>query len=406
MSALAEPMMDVAAGDRLARRNALVLAVTQALAGGNNLVLVATAGIVGTMLAPDKGLATLPISIYVLGTWMGTLPMGVLARRLGRRNALQIGTACGVLTGLICCIAVLQGSFLLFNLGAVFSGFYAAAHQSYRFAAADTASEAFRPKAISWVLIGGVFAGVVGAQLVIATQDLWPPYLFAASYVGQSVLALIAAGVLMLLRIPKPPPRAVVGDGRALTEIARQPRFLVAVVCGVASYAVMNLVMTSAPLAMVMCNHSVTDATLGLQWHVLGMYAPSFITGTLIARLGIERVAGLGLAIILVAALIGISGISLWHFWTALVLLGVGWNFAFIGATTMVTQCHRPNERNKVQAFNDFLVFGSMAITSFSSGALLVSFGWTAVNEVVFPVVLVAAALLLWGALRGRARTA
>jgi predicted MFS family arabinose efflux permease len=406
MSALAEPMMDVAAGDRLARRNALVLAVTQALAGGNNLVLVATAGIVGTMLAPDKGLATLPISIYVLGTWMGTLPMGVLARRLGRRNALQIGTACGVLTGLICCIAVLRGSFLLFNVGAVFSGFYAAAHQSYRFAAADTASEAFRPKAISWVLIGGVFAGVVGAQLVIATQDLWPPYLFAASYIGQSVLALIAAGVLALLRIPKPPPRTVVGDGRELTEIARQPRFLVAVLCGVASYAMMNLIMTSAPLAMVMCNHSVTDATLGLQWHVLGMYAPSFITGTLIARFGIERIAGLGLAIILVAALIGISGISLWHFWIGLTLLGIGWNFAFIGATTMVTQCHRPNERNKVQAFNDFLVFGSMAISSFSSGALLVSFGWTAVNEVVFPVVLVAAALLLWGTLRVRTRVA
>jgi MFS family permease len=168
----------------------------------------------------------------------------------------------------------------------------------------------------------------------------------------------------------------------------------------------MNLVMTSAPLAMVMCNHSVTDATLGLQWHVLGMYAPSFITGSLIARFGIERIAGLGLAIILVAALIGISGISLWHFWIALVLLGVGWNFAFIGATTMVTQCHRPNERNKVQAFNDFLVFGSMAISSFSSGALLVSFGWTAVNEVVFPVVLVAAALLLWGTLRVRTRAA
>jgi MFS family permease len=337
---------------------------------------------------------------------MGTLPMGVLARRLGRRNALQIGTACGVLTGLICCIAVLRGSFLLFNVGAVFSGFYAAAHQSYRFAAADTASEAFRPKAISWVLIGGVFAGVVGAQLVIATQDLWPPYLFAASYIGQSVLALIAAGVLALLRIPKPPPRTVVGDGRELTEIARQPRFLVAVLCGVASYAMMNLIMTSAPLAMVMCNHSVTDATLGLQWHVLGMYAPSFITGTLIARFGIERIAGLGLAIILVAALIGISGISLWHFWIGLTLLGIGWNFAFIGATTMVTQCHRPNERNKVQAFNDFLVFGSMAISSFSSGALLVSFGWTAVNEVVFPVVLVAAALLLWGTLRVRTRVA
>jgi predicted MFS family arabinose efflux permease len=402
MSALAEAVVDAAAGDRLARRNALVLATTQALAGGNATVLVATAGIVGTMLAPDKSLATLPISIFVLGMWMGTLPIGALARRLGRRNALQIGTVCGVLTGLICCVAVLHGSFLLFNVGAVFSGLYASAHQSYRFAAADTASEAFRPKAISWVLFGGVVAGVVGAQLVIATQDLWPPYLFAATYIGQSALALISAGVLMFLNIPKPPPRTAAGDGRALAEIAKQPRFVVAVACGVAAYSMMNLVMTSAPLAMVMCNHSVTDATLGLQWHVLGMYAPSFVTGALISRFGLERITGAGLALIIVAAVIGIAGISLWHFWIGLALLGVGWNFAFIGATTMVTQCHRPNERNKVQAFNDFLVFGSMALGSFSSGALLVSFGWTTVNEVVFPVVLAATALLVWGALRGR----
>jgi predicted MFS family arabinose efflux permease len=401
MSAVAEPVADALAGDRLARRNALVLAIAQALAGGNNTVLVATAAIVGTMLAPDKGLATLPISVFVLGMWMGTLPMGMLARRLGRRSALQIGTVCGVLTGLICCVAVLQGSFLLFNVGAVFSGFYASAHQSYRFAAADTASEEFRPKAISWVLIGGVFAGVVGAQLVIATQNSWPPYLFAATYIGQSALALIAGGVLMFVNIPKPPPRSAVGDGRPLSEIAREPRFIVAVACGVAAYSMMNMVMTSAPLAMVMCNHSITDATLGLQWHVLGMYAPSFITGSLISRFGLERITGLGFALIIVAAGIGIAGISLWHFWIGLALLGVGWNFAFIGATTMVTHCHRPNERNKVQAFNDFLVFGSMAIGSFSSGQLLASFGWATVNEVVFPVVLAAIALLLWGALRG-----
>jgi MFS family permease len=166
----------------------------------------------------------------------------------------------------------------------------------------------------------------------------------------------------------------------------------------------MNMVMTSAPLAMVMCNHSVTEATLGLQWHVLGMYAPSFVTGTLIARFGIERITALGFVLIAVAAAIGISGISIWHFWIALTLLGVGWNFAFIGATTMVTACHRPNERNKVQAFNDFLVFGSMAIGSFSSGMLLASFGWATVNEVVFPVVLAAGTLLAWGALRGRTR--
>src|SRR6476619_1202554 len=314
MSAVAEPVADALAGDRLARRNALVLAIAQALAGGNNTVLVATAAIVGTMLAPDKGLATLPISVFVLGMWMGTLPMGVLARRLGRRSALQIGSVCGVLTGLICCVAVLQGSFFLFNVGALFSGFYASAHQSYRFAAADTASEGFRPKAISWVLIGGVFAGVVGAQLVIATQNSWPPYLFAATYIGQSALALISAGVLTFVNIPKPPPRSAVGDGRPLSEIAREPRFIVAVACGVAAYSMMNLVMTSAPLAMVMCNHSITDATLGLQWHVLGMFVPSFFTGNLILRFGAERIVAVGLGLLVLSAIVGITGLSIAHF--------------------------------------------------------------------------------------------
>ena len=403
MSAVAEPVADALAGDRLARRNSLVLAIAQALAGGNNTVLVATAAIVGTMLAPDKGLATLPISVFVLGMWMGTLADGHAGTPIGpaQRIADRYGLRRPDRVDLLRCRAA--GSFLLFNVGAVFSGFYASAHQSYRFAAADTASDGFRPKAISWVLIGGVFAGVVGAQLVIATQNSWPPYLFAATYIGQSALALIAGGVLMFVNIPKPPPRSAVGDGRPLSEIAREPRFIVAVACGVAAYSMMNMVMTSAPLAMVMCNHSITDATLGLQWHVLGMYAPSFITGSLISRFGLERITGLGFALIIVAAGIGIAGISLWHFWIGLALLGVGWNFAFIGATTMVTHCHRPNERNKVQAFNDFLVFGSMAIGSFSSGQLLASFGWATVNEVVFPVVLAAIALLLWGALRGPA---
>jgi MFS family permease len=405
MSAAADTS-DLAAGDRVARRNALVLAIAQALSGGNSVVIIATGGIVGAMLAPDKGLATLPITIYVLGMWMATLPVGILARRLGRRSAFLIGAVCGVLTGLICCAAVLFGSFWLFNIGALFSGFYGAVHQSYRFAAADTASDRFKPKAISWVMVGGIFAGVVGPQLLIFTKELWQPYLFAASYLAQAMLAVFAGAVLMLVKIPRPPVRTATNQGRPLGEIVRQPRFIVAVACGVASYAMMNLVMTSAPLAMVECNHTLTDATLGIQWHVIGMFAPSFFTGSLIGRFGVERVVGTGLALILVAAAIGMAGITLWHFWIGLVLLGVGWNFAFIGATTMVTQCHRPDERNKVQAFNDFLVFGSMAIGSFASGKLLATLGWVAVNQVVFPVVLAAAAMLLWDVLRRRARLA
>jgi MFS family permease len=401
--------MTVAAGsaafvpdDRLARRNAIVLAVTQALAGANNTVMLATGAIVGSMLAPDKIYATVPITVYVVGMWLGTLPVGKLARHFGRRSAFQIGTAFGVLTGLFGYFAMLQGSFLLFNIGAFCCGLYAAAHQAYRFAAADTASDEFRPKAISWVLIGGVFAAIVGPQLVIWTKDIWPPFLFSASFLAQAGVAVLAAVVLSFLKIPTPPRVQAGGEGRPLMEIVKQPRFIVAVICGVASYAMMNLVMTSAPLAMVECNHSVGDAALGLQWHVLGMFAPSFFTGNLIARFGNERVIGAGFALLLVSAAISMAGITVWHFWIGLVLLGVGWNFGFIGATAMVTQCHTPNERTRVQSFNDFLVFGSMAIGSFASGNLLALYGWVVVNGVVFPVVLIAAALLMWLTLRAR----
>jgi predicted MFS family arabinose efflux permease len=247
---------------------------------------------------------------------------------------------------------------------------------------------------------------VIGPQLVIFTKDLWPPYLFAASYLAQATLAALSAGVLMLVRIPRQPSGAGAAPGRPLAAIARQPRFIVAVVCGVASYAMMNLIMTSAPLAMVMCNHSVGDAALGIQWHVIGMFAPSFFTGALIARFGVERVVIAGFALIIASALVGLAGITVWHFWIALALLGIGWNFSFIGATTMVTQCHRAHERTTVQSLNDFLVFGSMAVGSFASGTLLAYFGWAAVNEVVFPVVLAAAALLLWLAWRERVAVA
>jgi MFS family permease len=392
----------VAIDDRLARRNAIILAVGQALAGANSTVTVATGAIAGAVLAPSKTLATVPVSTYVLGLWFGTLPVGALARRFGRRIAFQIGTACGVMTGLLCCLSVLQGSFILFCIGTFFSGLYAAAHQAYRFAAADTASDTFRPKAISWVLVGGIFAGIIGPQLVIATKDLWAPYLFAASYLAQAGAAVLAGLVLTRLNIPIPPRHPEGGHGRPLSQILAQPRFVVAVACGIASYAMMNMVMTSAPLAMVECNHSVTDATLGLQWHVLGMYVPSLFTGSLIARFDMERVIVAGFILILASAASGIMGTTLWHFWIGLVLLGVGWNFAFIGATAMVTRCHTPAERTRVQSFNDFLVFGSMAIGSFVSGTLLALYGWQVVNEVVFPVVLTAGGLLFWLVLRER----
>jgi MFS family permease len=386
--------------DRLARRNVLVLATAQALAGGNQIVLVTAGGIVGTMLAPHKGLATLPISITVIGMWLGTLPIGAFARRYGRRPAFQLGAAMGALAGLFCSAGILWASFGLFLAGSFCSGVYAASHHAYRFAAADTASAGFRPKAVSWVLAGGVLAAVIGPQLIIVTKDYWPPFLFAVTFLGQAALAALVALALIFLKIPRPPSVKEHGSGRPLLEIVRGPRFIIAAICGAASYAMMNLVMTSAPLAMVGCNHSITDAAEGLRWHVLAMYVPSFFTGSLLVRFGVERVVFLGFALLLASALVAIEGIALWNFFTGLVLLGVGWNFSFIGATAMVTQCHTSVERNKVQAFNDFLVFGSMAVASFSSGQLLEAFGWAAVNYVVFPTILAAAALLLWRKLR------
>src|SRR3974390_570804 len=319
MSAVAEPISFVQFDDALARRNAVVLAVAQALAGGNNTVIVSTASSAGAVLAPVKGLATLPITGMVIGMWLGTLPVGMLARRFGRRFALQIGSAFGILSGLISYSAVMHGNFWLLLLGTFCGGLYAAAHQSYRFAAADTASEAYRPKVVSWVLAGGVFAAVIGPQLVIVTKDLLSPYMFAASYLGQSACAVLAAAVLQFVKIP-PVAAQRIESARPLLTIVVAPRFVVAVACGVASYAMMNMVMTSAPLAMVGCGHSVTDAALGIQWHVLAMYAPSFITGSLIARLGVGRVTGVGLALVALSAAVVTAGISVAHFWTALIL--------------------------------------------------------------------------------------
>lgn len=390
------------ADDSRARANALRLAVASALAGANASVVFATGAIVGSVLAPDKSLATVPVSLFVVGMASATLPAGMIARRRGRRAAFQLGSLLGVVGGLINALAVWRGAFALFCLGTALCGCYAAVAQSYRFAAADTASDAFKPKALSWVLAGGVLAGVVGPQLVQNTMNLWAPYLFSASYVGQALVALLAMAVLSSVDIPRPA-AADLHAGRRLGEIVRQPRFLVAALCGVVSYALMNLVMTAAPLAMKMCGHEVRDSNLAIQWHVIAMYLPSFVTGHLIGRWGVERIIVAGLALIAAAAGVGLAGITVGHFWAALILLGVGWNFSFIGASAMVLTAHRPEERHKVQSFNDFLIFGTMAVGSFSSGTVLVNWGWSWVNAIAFPPIALALAVLLLVALRRRA---
>lgn len=405
-------MSDVTSANEIAadvrvRGNVVRLAAAQALTGANSAVIFATGSIVGATLAPDMSLATVPLSMYVVGLAAGTLPTGAISRRFGRRWAFVIGTGLGTLTGLIGSFAILHASFALFCLATFLGGLYGSVAQSYRFAAADDASAAYRPKAVSWVMAGGVFAGVLGPQLVQWTMDIWSPYLFAFSFLVQAAVALVAMGIVAGVDMPKPAPADLHG-GRPLLTIVTQPRFIAAALCGVISYPMMNLVMTSAPLAMKMCGLSLSDSNFGIQWHIVAMYGPSFFTGALIARFGAPKIVAAGLLLEAGAAGIGLSGITAMHFWATLIVLGVGWNFSFIGASALVLETHRPQERNKVQAFNDFLVFGMMAIGSFSSGQLLANYGWSAVNMVVFPPValgLVALSLASW-ARRRRARLA
>jgi predicted MFS family arabinose efflux permease len=385
-------MIDVTASEEIAndarvKANVVRLAAAQALTGANSAVIFATGSIVGATLAPSISLATVPISMFVLGLAAGTLPTGAISRAYGRRVAFIIGTGCGVITGLLGAYAILHASFWLFCCATFFGGLYGAVSQSYRFAAADGASTAYRPKAVSWVMAGGVFAGVLGPQLVQWTMDIWPPYLFAFSFVMQAGVALVAMAILAGVDAPKPS-QADLHGGRPLFEIVRQPRFIAAALCGVIAYPIMNLVMTSAPLAMKMCGLSVSDSNFGLQWHIVAMYGPSFFTGSLIARFGAPVIVALGLTLEAVAATIGLAGITAPHFWATLMVLGVGWNFGFIGASALVLETHLPQEKNKVQAFNDFLIFGTMAIGSFCSGQLLANYGWSSVNLVVYPPVL------------------
>jgi MFS family permease len=394
---------DASSGDRRARANVRKLAVAQALAGANSAVIFATGAIVGSMLAPSMSLATVPVSVYVVGLAIGTLPVGIISRAYGRRVAFLIGSGCGVVCGVLGALAIFRGSFALFCFATLFGGLYGAAAQSYRFAAADGASASFRPQALSWVLAGGVFAGVLGPQLLQWTMDIWQPYLFAFSFCVQATVALLAMAVLATVDAPKPKPAELRG-GRPLFDIVRQPRFVVAAICGVVATSMMNLVMTSAPLAMKICGLSLSDSNFSIQWHIVAMYLPSFFTGGLIARFGASRIVVIGLMMEAAAALIGLSGTTAMHFWGGLVVLSVGWNFGFVGASALVMETHRPPERNKVQAFNDFLIFGLMAVGSFSSGELLANYGWATVNAVVFPpVVSCVAVLMLSGLTRRRA---
>ena len=383
----------------------LRLAIAQALSGANTTVVYATAAIIGHLLAPRPGMATLPISVFVIGMALSTLPVGAVARQPGRHAAFFLGNGCGVVSGLLCSLALVQASFVLFCIAMLFGGAYAAVVLTFRFAAAECVPAADKPRALSLVLAGGVFAGVLGPQLVTATMNQWPPHAYAATYLCAAAVSVLSALVLRGVRFAGGPATpAAVGatlsappaTSRPIRDVVRQPRFVVAMLCGVVSYMLMNFMMTSAPLAMELCGLPREYSNYGIDLHVVAMYLPSFFTGRLIARFGETPIVLAGLALTAAAALVGMSGQTVAHFWWALALLGVGWNFGFLGASAMVLQCHTPQEGPRVQSINDFVVFGTMVIGSFASGILLSAHGRSTRAALSQPsVVAVAAALLL-----------
>jgi MFS family permease len=361
-----------------AKSNVVRLTAAQALSGANAVVVYATGSIVGSMLAPNQALATLPITIFVIGMAACSLPAGVVAQRYGRRVAFMIGTGCGVLVGLLSAMAVVMSLFWLFCAATFFGGAYAAVVISFRFAAADCVPPDQRPRALSFVMAGGILAGVIGPQLVTHSMNLWASYTFVGTFLAQAAVAAFSSLILAGVRLPRPERKNVTG-GRPISVIVRQPLFLTAVSCSVVSYLLMNFLMTSAPLAMRMCGHTQDASNLGIQWHVIAMYAPSFVTGRLITRFSAQRVVMVGLLLTGLSIAVGLMGTDVAHFWLTLILLGIGWNFGFIGASTLVLECHLPEEKNRVQSFNDFIVFGTVAFGSFLSGGVLTTYGWNTV---------------------------
>ena len=353
-------------------KNIFRLAAAQALAGANSVVFYATGAIVGNAIAPSPSLATLPITLFVLGMAASILPFGALARTRGRKAAFRLGTGAGM------ALAVVLNSFLLFCLAAMLGGAYAAVALSFRFAATDGVAPARRARALSLVMGGGVAAGIIGPMLVTGTMHLWPAHTFAVTFLAQALVAVLAAFLLRGVT-PAEPTAASVRGGRPLREIVRQPGFATTVFSGAVAYMVMNFLMTAAPLSMHMHGLSQQAANLGIQWHVMAMYGPGFFTGRLIQRFGAVRMAAAGLLITAASVAVGLSGLGVYHYWLSLILLGIGWNFGFTGASAKIIDFHRPEEKTQVQSLNDFLVFGVMIVGSFSSGVLFNAFGWNAV---------------------------
>ncbi|WP_372884332.1 MFS transporter [Shimia sp.] len=392
--------------DTRARRTVFILVLAQAFLGAQMPMIFTIGGLAGQSLAPNVCLATLPISLIVVGSMLAATPLSAVMQKYGRRTGFLVGAAGGAAGGAIGAYGLYLGSFPVFLLGSLLTGIYMSAQGFYRFAAADTASEAFRPKAISYVMAGGLASAIIGPQLVKVTSDAMViPFL--GSYLGVITINVVGAALFLFIDIPKPaPPTADTPRGRSRWELITTPRIAVAVICAMVSYALMNLVMTSTPLAVVGCGFEQNAAADVVTAHVLAMFVPSFFTGHLIARFGVERIVATGLVILAGAGAVGLQGVELENFFVALVLLGVGWNFGFIGATTMLAGAHEPHERGRMQGLNDLIVFGGVTVASLASGGLMncsggdAVTGWTSVNLAMAPFLMLAGGALIWLVLR------
>jgi MFS family permease len=390
-----------------ARRNVFLLAGAQAVLGAAAPLSISVGALAGyQLLAADKSLATAPVTGFNVGTALGAIGIALVSRFLGRKAAFMTGALVGATGGILAAIALFKGNFWLFAFALMMIGISGGFTQKIRFAAADASPSMFKPKAISWILGAGIVSAIIGPQLAIWAKDVFEPVTFAGTFLAILPLSLIAIAILAFLKLPQPAKvTAQSGAARSLREIITTQRFATGMVCGIGTYALMTFVMTGAPLAMVVgCGFPTELATLGIQWHVLAMFGPSFFTGMIIARLGAERVVALGLVTLMACAVIAHLGIELWNFWGALVLLGIGWNFGFIGSTAIIASTYRPHEADKVQGFHDIVLFGSVALSSFSSGKVFTSYGWSFINLAIWPVAILC--LMLIGALILRQRRA
>ena len=385
----------------IGRRNVLLLAFSQAATLSAIVMSMTLAAILGGNLAPDKGWATLPIAAMVVGTAIVSLPAALLMRRHGRRAGFQIGAALGISGSLLSALALHRGSFVIFVIGHLLLGGYQGFGNYYRFAAVEATGPAHASQAISWVVAGGVVAAFVGPQLGQWGRDWFAQDVFAGSYVAQGALGVVALALLSQVHLPAV---AVAAEGvaRPMREILKQPALRASILAVAVGYAVMIMVMTATPLAILGCGLPGSSVTSVIQWHVVGMFAPSFFTGTLVKRFGAPRIMQIGFVLLLGHVGIALLGTEVLHFLSALILLGVGWNFAFIGGTALLTQSYRPAEQLKVQAVNEFAVFGLVALASLSAGWLYDRFGWIALNLAVAPLLIVA--LLATAALGHRLR--